>query len=500
MILDEYKALQTRVRQINEQIKNRKEEDPSAVENALKAVGGSNINEALTLQYYVEKDIEEKTLPFIAFIKQLLIAKCPFLANVLIDINEKIDFLQRGSLGVSVENMQICFKYNPLYIFQYYSLTEFIGVVLKELNKVIYFSYEFIHKHSDSDNSKNIAEIATEIMSYEILKNDVINNMNDRENGLRNKVRISSKAWTRESAEKKLSTKFQEDKEQDYYYNVINSWANKNKDKVQLLSNPELSGEDADNDCEGTEDGVASPFNNSGHGRYDDLQGENTQEDLRNASKELINRSYNNLSTEDRGKTPACYQQQIEKINMPPEISWQQELRSMIGTVPVPYRATKTRLNRRLPFRTDLSGRVPKKLVRIVLAIDTSGSVSDMAISKFLNELENILRVYKTEITVIECDAAIQRVYEVRKPTDIKYDAQGRGGTCFTPAINFINDDPKFRSALMIYCTDGYGESEIPKPLTYKNMWLVIGSQYLSVKKPYGKVKFLSETYGLEEE
>jgi predicted metal-dependent peptidase len=41
----------------------------------------------------------------------------------------------------------------------------------------------------------------------------------------------------------------------------------------------------------------------------------------------------------------------------------------------------------------------------------------------------------------------------------------------------------------MVYFTDGYGESSIPKPLTHKNLWVVMENEKnLSVKNPYGKV------------
>lgn len=78
-------------------------------------------------------------------------------------------------------------------------------------------------------------------------------------------------------------------------------------------------------------------------------------------------------------------------------------------------------------------------------------------------------------------------------------------GTSFIPAIEFINGTGKFRNnkkyptaghfrdAVMIYFTDGYGDYEIPKPLTYKNLWVVLNdTKNLSLKQPYGDVKSLS--------
>lgn len=44
-------------------------------------------------------------------------------------------------------------------------------------------------------------------------------------------------------------------------------------------------------------------------------------------------------------------------------------------------------------------------------------------------------------------------------------------------------------ACLLIYFTDGYGEREIPRPKTYRNLWVVLGDEEnLSLKEPYGTV------------
>ena len=64
----------------------------------------------------------------------------------------------------------------------------------------------------------------------------------------------------------------------------------------------------------------------------------------------------------------------------------------------------------------------------------------------------------------------------------------------FYPAIEYINRNRAFRDALMIYFTDGYGERDIPRPRTYRNIWVVFDkAENLSVKEPYGAVIALEE-------
>ena len=186
---------------------------------------------------------------------------------------------------------------------------------------------------------------------------------------------------------------------------------------------------------------------------------------------------------------PAGFMSCVKKLNEPPVLSWQKILKKYVGTITANKRKTRMRLNRRQPYRFDLSGTMDDKVLKIVVAIDTSASVDDRMIAKIFNEIFAIIAKRKHDITVIECDAQVQRVYKVMAHTDIKEKVAGRGGTLFSPVIEYVNNDKYFRDALLIYFTDGYGESEIPKPRTYRNMWVVIGdARHLSVKEPYGTV------------
>ena len=109
--------------------------------------------------------------------------------------------------------------------------------------------------------------------------------------------------------------------------------------------------------------------------------------------------------------------------------------------------------------------------------------------AKILCEVVGILAKRKHALTVIECDSEVQRVYQVKTESDIKKNVTGRGGTAFTPVIEHVNNDRYFRDALLIYFTDGYGEREIPRPKTYRNLWVVLGDEEnLSLKEPYGTV------------
>lgn len=212
-------------------------------------------------------------------------------------------------------------------------------------------------------------------------------------------------------------------------------------------------------------------------------------EDATATVKEFVNAAFGMMNNESRGMMPGYFLSQVKELNKPAVLSWQAILKKYVGTITANKRKTKMRLNRRQPERFDLSGTVDDKLLKIVVAIDTSGSVNDKMIENIFSEIFAILAKRKHDITVIECDVDVRRVYKAKTPGDIKTNVCGRGGTYFSPAINFVNNDKYFRDALMIYFTDGYGEREIPKPKTYRNIWVVVGdARHLSLKEPYGAV------------
>lgn len=217
-------------------------------------------------------------------------------------------------------------------------------------------------------------------------------------------------------------------------------------------------------------------------------------EAMAEAVKELLNEVNDMMGEESRGLMPARFATAVARANKPPILNWKAILKKYVGTIAADKTKTRMRLNRRQPRRFDLSGARESKTLKIVVAIDTSGSVRDEQVKQIFNEIFAIIARRSFELTVIECDAVIQRVYRLQSPNDLPDHVEGRGGTSFTPVIEYINERRYFRDALLIYFTDGYGEASIPRPHTYRNLWVVLGKvSNLSVENPYGLVLPLEE-------
>ena len=217
---------------------------------------------------------------------------------------------------------------------------------------------------------------------------------------------------------------------------------------------------------------------------------ENTDSDeVADVVRKFVSDVCKGMSDYMRGTLPEHQKDSLKKLLAPPTVSWEQLLKRFVGTIPSGRRKTRTRLSRRQPERYDISGSVNDRIIKIVVAIDTSASMSNEDLERVMVEIFDIIGSRKSAITIIECDAEIQRVYKVSSAKDVSFDVQGRGGTSFTPVIEYVNSNRYFRDAILIYFTDGMGERSIPRPLTQRIMWVLQNKNCkLSVTIPYGEV------------
>lgn len=205
--------------------------------------------------------------------------------------------------------------------------------------------------------------------------------------------------------------------------------------------------------------------------------------------RKLLNDAYGTMDEEAKALMPKRFIEQVENANEPPQIPWQSMLKRYVGTMVAGRRKTRSRLNRRQPLRYDLAGSMESKELKLVVAIDTSASVSPEDLGYIFNEIFAILNHKKYELTVIECDSEIRSVYKARSIADIRLAVEGRGGTMFSPVIDYVNERRDLRGCLLIYFTDGFGEQRIPQPKSYKMLWVILDDETaLSVEEPFGSV------------
>lgn len=412
----------------------------------------------------------------ISFMKMHLItAHDTFYGGMLMNMETKIDFSVRGPLDISVKKEPFTIKFNPLFIAKY-KYAEFTALLISEILKLTYAhpaSFSKINSGRSSAIHEKLEKSSAASVSN-MVQHDIYLDKRNSKN-----LVLPSDTYTTNKLSEELGVNPKRDQALEYYYKVLEQFNKNNSEQPIDMPMPQQG-----------QGGAATRNNNEGqqpHQWYDE-----DPNDMKEKIKNMVSEVYNNMDEKSRGTMPGALQEHIKALLKRPEISWKQLLRKYVGAIPVPHRSTKTRLNRRSPERSDLSGQLPKRHIELVVAIDTSGSMSSSDIAYVINEIFNIVKDYDSKVTIIECDAQIGKIYQAKKASDVQTKVSGRGGTSFLPVIEHINETGKYRNALMIYFTDGFGDHEIPRPRTFRNLWVVLQDEkYLSLKEPYGEVKAL---------
>lgn len=168
------------------------------------------------------------------------------------------------------------------------------------------------------------------------------------------------------------------------------------------------------------------------------------------------------------------------------KMDWRAALQMFVGRMRSP-RHTYARPNRRFPHKV---GVVPGRIYApgnqakpsLLVAIDTSASVTRdelLEIARHLQLLRSLV-----EITIVECDLAIQRVYAF---SGVLKSVKGRGGTDLRPvfAPEILN---KYQPDGVIYFTDGEGPyPSTPPPIP--TLWVLTWNEPFDC--PWGEIAHL---------
>lgn len=168
-----------------------------------------------------------------------------------------------------------------------------------------------------------------------------------------------------------------------------------------------------------------------------------------------------------RGTIPGEFTSILEKINNQeaPKFDWKSYLRRFTGGSQKVF----TKKLRRKPNKRfeDNPGLKIKKKRHVLVAVDTSGSVSNKELVEFFAEIDHIHRT-GTDITVIQCDSAISSIEPYKHNAEIKL--HGRGGTSFDPVLEYYNANDNTYTCL-IYLTDGECSTDVK--VRGKMLWVI---------------------------
>jgi predicted metal-dependent peptidase len=207
--------------------------------------------------------------------------------------------------------------------------------------------------------------------------------------------------------------------------------------------------------------------------------------------KTILEFTKNLVDNSSKGKIDDYLSSILLNLKEENTLPWNLYLKKIIGTIEADKKKTITRRNRRQPNRLDLRGEIRRHIAKIIVAIDISASISDEEFNQAIKEIFSIIKNYKYEITIVECDDKIRRVYKVKSQRDVKERLKIRGATKFNEVFEYANLN---KANLLIYFTDGKGEEKLQtKPIGYKTLWILSSrGEDLSLTKPFGIIKKLN--------
>jgi len=193
---------------------------------------------------------------------------------------------------------------------------------------------------------------------------------------------------------------------------------------------------------------------------------ESTSKLVQSQVKHILNQVADQVE-KSRGTVPGEMVELLERLNHvdPPKFDWKGYIRRFAGkSVKVYTKKSRRKFNKRMP---EFPGLKIKQQKHLLVAIDTSGSVSTSELKEFLNELWHMAKT-GSEVTICQCDTAISHIGPFNPKEDIEI--HGRGGTDFQAVIDYYNMNHRKYSCLM-YMTDG----EAPAPENAKGniLWVL---------------------------
>ena len=200
-----------------------------------------------------------------------------------------------------------------------------------------------------------------------------------------------------------------------------------------------------------------------------DTWNEFKEDDTCQNSQDMVNSLLEMAATEcekSQGSIPSEMQKLIEKIRTKPKpvTDWKRMCRRYLGNeFSELFRKSKKRESKRFP---DAAGTRHKRKSNILVAIDTSGSVSMPEYLEFFGQIKTMCA--SSNFHVLECDTEIQFEYDFRGK--IRETVHGGGGTRFSPVIDYFIENRRKYDAL-VYFTDGC--ARIPDNTPKDTLWVI---------------------------
>lgn len=194
----------------------------------------------------------------------------------------------------------------------------------------------------------------------------------------------------------------------------------------------------------------------------------------------VIRESIKDAALKSQGKLPAGLEDIINRWLKVKAPDWKHLVKQSVSFhLKATKKLTKRKEHRR--YGDAYPGVIKHRLPKILIAFDTSASMSDRDLAEAVGFINNLLRDFpQGKFDVIDCDTEAVRTQLTKKQLFRKTKFVGRGGTDFVP---IFKESERVKDDIIIIFTDLYGEFPDRKP-RIPTIWVT----KTDIKPPFGKV------------
>ena len=188
-----------------------------------------------------------------------------------------------------------------------------------------------------------------------------------------------------------------------------------------------------------------------------------------------------------QGRLPAGLQRWVKSIRKA-KVPWERLFQRYIGEAIANDDFSYSRLNKRyLAHDMYLPSLRNYVIGRVILAVDTSGSITDKILERISSEMIKVSHLIE-EIVIMTCDTSVHEIVKLYKMQSFldKIEFKGKGGTSFIPVFEKIKEI-KIMPDLLIYLTDTEGIFPDKAP-PYPVLWCITEE---NGKVPWGASVYL---------
>lgn len=372
--------------------------------------------------------MSQKVLNEISKTGKDLMLKQPFYGMYMLLLDKKVS-KKVPTAGVSKQGINYKLDVNE----EFWSTLEpnhRIGLLHHELLHIVFFH---LLRHDEFEN-KMLANIAMDIETNQFIDNQYLPPGGMTLNTFKD-LNLEPKKGTR------------------YYYDKLQQAAN-NSPKIKMIMEAMTNGDVHDGDGDIVPNHDWEEFDN-----LSDTEKKLLGSQIDHHLKEIVN------NLKGRGTIPGELQEYINRLFTveEPKFDWKGYLRRFSGGSFQVY--TKKLFRKENKRFTEDAGLKIKQKRHMLVAIDTSGSVSTPELNEFINEIHHIYKT-GTDVTLLQCDTEIRCVEKFNPKKELVI--HGRGGTEFQPIIDYANNNNKFTGLIIL--TDG--EAPAPTKCRLRTLWV----------------------------